>query len=310
MNRFHERATQPRRGPSDIFRWKVLRVKDGPKRPDFDALDRVRPGVVEGGGRVLGGREPVAVWIGHATWAVRLGGQLVVTDPIWSRAISGVVPRLVEPGVPFGELPRVDVVLVTHDHRDHMDLPTLERLGPAPLYVVPLGNAERLRKLGLPRVVELDWWQTHEHESLSVTLVPARHWSMREPWNRNDTLWGGFVVRSPEGSFYHSGDTAYGDHFAEIGARLGPVDWAMLPIGAYAPRWFMEPQHMDPREAVRACVDLGARHLLAMHWGTFRLTDEAIGEPPERLRAHWDEQGLGRDGLWIADVGQTLPLGR
>jgi L-ascorbate metabolism protein UlaG (beta-lactamase superfamily) len=309
MGRFDARATRPVRGPSDLFRWKVLRTSDGPRRPDFRALDAVRPGLREGGAEALAGDRAMAVWIGHATWAVRLGGQLLVTDPIWSQAISGVVPRLIAPGVAFEAMPRVDVVLVTHDHRDHMDLPTLARLGPDPLYVVPLGNGPRLARLGHRRVVELDWWQTHEHEGLAITLVPARHWAMREPWNRNDSLWGGYVVRGPEGTFYHAGDTAYGDHFAEIGARCGPIDWAMLPIGAYAPRWFMAPQHMDPLDAARGFEALGAQHLLAMHWGTFRLTDEPIGEPPELLRAHWTREGLPEERLWIVDAGEARGLG-
>jgi len=310
MARFDERATQPTRGPADIFKWKVLRKKDEgtSQRPDFAEVDAIRPGIREGGAAALASGDPVAVWIGHATWAVRIGGQLVVTDPIWSKSISNVVPRLVAPGVPLADMPPIDIVLVTHDHRDHMDLPTLKQLGDAPRYVVPLGNAPRIAKLGARNIVELDWWQTHEVGGPEITLVPARHWAMREPWNKNATLWGGYVVRGPEGTFYHSGDTAYGEHFAEIGARVGSIDWAMLPIGGYSPRWFMEPQHVDPVEAARGFQSLGAKNLLAMHWGTFRLTDEAVGEPPERLRAYWQEQGLVPERLWICDVGEARAL--
>ncbi len=304
MARFDDRATRPARGPADMLRWKVLRRSE-PRREDFAALDALRPGVQTDGAAALASGDPVAVWIGHATWALRLGGKLVVTDPIWSTKISGVVPRLVPPGVALEAMPPIDIVLVTHDHRDHMDLPTLVRLGDAPLYIVPLGNGRRVRH---PNVVELDWWQTHEVDGLAITLVPARHWSMREPWNKNATLWGGFVVRAREGTAYHSGDTAFGDHFAEIAARVGPIDWAMLPIGGYSPRWFMEPQHVDPTEAARGFEALGARHLLAMHWGTFRLTDEAIGEPPASLRAYWREHELADDRLWIVDVGEPRAL--
>ncbi len=309
MSRFDERATRPRRGPGDLLRWRLLRQQDGPKRADFNAIDAIRPGLRPGGASALRASAPAAVWIGHATWAVRLGGQLLVTDPIWSPSIAGVRPRLVPPGIDLADLPRIDLVLLTHDHRDHMDMPTLARIGPEPTYVVPLGNAPRIAKLGARAIVELDWWQTYEHRGLEITLVPSRHWSMREPWNRNETLWGGYVVRSPEGTLYHAGDTAYGDHFAEIAQRLGAIDWAMLPIGAYAPRWFMEPQHIDPIEAARAFADLGAKHLLAMHWGTFRLTDEAIGEPPEQLRSYWQENALEPERLWITDVGEARRLG-
>jgi len=304
MGRFDERATQPSRGPSDMFKWKVLRRSD-PRPDDFAALDAIRPGIRDGGAEALASGEPVAVWVGHATWALRLGGKLIVTDPVFSKSLSGVVPRLVPPGVALDALPPVDIVLVTHDHRDHMDLPSLAKLGDAPLYIVPVGNGKRIKH---PNVVELDWWQTHEVDGVAITLVPARHWSMREPWNKNDTLWGGFVVRAPEGVAYHSGDTAFGEHFAEIAERIGAIDWAMLPIGGYNPRWFMEPQHIDPIEAARGFAALGARNLLAMHWGTFRLTDEAVGEPPHRLRTYWREQGLPDDRLWILDVGEARSL--
>jgi L-ascorbate metabolism protein UlaG (beta-lactamase superfamily) len=239
---------------------------------------------------------------------VRLGGKLLVTDPIWSRSISGVSRRLAPVGVELDAMPPIDIVLLTHDHRDHMDEPTLARLPATARYIVGLGNGERMRALGKSDVVELDWWETHRFDQLDITLVPARHWSMRMPWNRNATLWGGFVVRGPEGALYHAGDTAWGEHFAEIGARIGRIDWAMLPIGGFAPRWFMEPQHIDPEEAARGFVALGARNLLAMHWGTFRLTDEAVGEPPARLRAWWQDQNLAPDRLWIPDLGEPRPL--
>jgi L-ascorbate metabolism protein UlaG (beta-lactamase superfamily) len=301
--RFDDRATTPARGPGDILRWKL--GKKEPRPDGFSTLDAVRMVVRDGGAAALASGAPVAVWIGHATWALRLGGKLIVTDPIWSKAIGGAVRRQVAPGVALDAMPAIDVVLVTHDHRDHMDLPTIARLPDEALYVVPLGNAGRL---GKRNVVELDWWQTHETGDLAITLVPARHWSMRLPWNRNATLWGGYVIRGSEGTAYHSGDTAWGDHFAEIGARTGPIDWAMLPIGGYAPRWFMEPQHIDPIEAAHAWEALGAKHLLAMHWGTFRLTDEAIGEPPARLRTHWAERTFEPARLWILDPGEPRLL--
>ncbi len=303
--RFQERATNPTRGPGDILKWKL--GKKEPRREDWKDMDAVRPAVVDGGAVALASGDPVAVWIGHATWALRLGGKLVLVDPIWSKSISGVAPRLVAPGVPLDQTPAADIVLVTHDHRDHMDLPTLGKLSPEATYIVPLGNGPRIAKLGHARIVELDWWKSHIVGDLEITLVPARHWSMRMPWNRNDTLWGGYVIEGPEGVAYHSGDTAYGEHFAEIGARFS-IDWAMLPTGGYAPRWFMEPQHVDPVEAARGFEALGAKNFLAMHWGTYRLTDEAIGEPPERLRAYWGERGWDASRLWILDAGEARPL--
>jgi N-acyl-phosphatidylethanolamine-hydrolysing phospholipase D len=298
---FEDRATRPERGFSDVLRWKLFARETRPA--DFEALDAVRPGVQTGGAAALASGRPVAVWIGHATWALRLGGKLIVTDPIW-RSIAPTVRRLVPPGVALADMPAADVVLVSHDHFDHMDVPTLQKLPAGATYISGLGNASRLRALGKDNVVELDWWQSTKVGELEITFVPARHWSMRMPWTRNATLWGGFVIRAPEGIAYHAGDTAAGPHFGEIGAKFA-IDWAMLPIGGYAPRWFMEPQHIGPVEAAAAFDALGAKNFLAMHWGTFRLTDEAIGEPPAVLRRDWKH---APERLWICDVGEPRPL--
>ena len=305
MGRFDDRATQPARGPKDILRWRILDTFAGRRTKDPGGF--VTP-VRDNDGALLAAPAPSLTWIGHATFVLRLGGKLVAVDPIWSQRISGVIPRRAPPGVPFEALPPLDLVAVTHNHFDHLDLPTLRRIGANPTYVTPVGNGELLRKEGCEKVVELDWWQSHSEGALTVTLVPARHWSMRAPWNRNDMLWGGFVFRGPEGVAYHAGDTALTDEFVEIGHRCGPIDWALLPIGAYEPRWFMEPQHMNPEDAIEAFVRLQARTLVAMHWGTFKLTDEPLGEPPERARAAFAQRGLDPSKLWILDIGETRLL--
>jgi L-ascorbate metabolism protein UlaG (beta-lactamase superfamily) len=305
MGRFDDRATTPARGPRDLLRWRL--GKKDPRPDDFAALDQVRPAVVAGGAAAVAAGDPVACWIGHATWAFRIGGLLAITDPIFGRA-GGVMARLTPPGIAPENLPPPDLVLITHDHHDHFDPASVRALPDTALYVCGIGNGDRVRKLGKDRVIELDWWASHREGAVEITLVPARHWSMRMPWNRNASLWGGFVVRGPEGAVYHAGDTAWGDHFTEIGARLGPIEWAMLPIGGYNPRWFMASQHVDPDEAGAAFLALGARNLLAMHWGAFRLTDEAIGEPPARLRAWWVARGLAPERLWILDVGEARAL--
>jgi len=307
MGRFDDRATQPARGPADILRWQYERITGrtprrersppgAPRRPNDGALVRALSASL--------------TWVGHASFVARLGGKLAAIDPVFSERIRGVVPRLVGPGVVPEQLPPLDVVLVTHNHYDHLDLPSLKRVGPEALYVVPLGNGATLKRAGLPRVVELDWWQAHRAGELEVTLVPARHWSMRAPWDRNDGLWGGFVLRGPEGVAYHSGDTAYFDGFAEIRARCGAPDWAMLPVGAYEPRWFMQPQHMDPDDALRAFENLGARTMVAMHWGTFVLTDEPAAEPPARTRDGFTSRGWDPSRLWVMEVGETRELTR
>lgn len=301
MARFSDRATTPARGPLDILKWRFG------ARPSADPGGFVTPRV-DNDGSVIASSSSSLTWIGHATFVLRLGGKTIAIDPIWSEKISGVVPRRAAPGVALENVPPIDLVLVTHNHRDHMDLPTLEKIGPRAQYVVPLGNARLLHKVGLTNTLELDWWQSHTVDAVTITLVPARHWSMRFPWDRNDMLWGGYVIAGPEGRAYHSGDTALFDGFTEIGERCGPIDWAMLPIGAYEPRWFMEPQHMNPEDALIAFERLGAKTFVAMHWGTFKLTDESIAEPPEKTRALWRERGWDNSRLQIPAIGETLRL--
>ncbi|HEY1956490.1 MAG TPA: MBL fold metallo-hydrolase, partial [Polyangiaceae bacterium] len=268
-------GTVPDPGFRALLRWQLNRKKD--------TTGFVTP-VVANDGSALHAPTPSLTWIGHATYALRLCGQMIVTDPVWSERL-GPQKRKAPPGVALEKMPRIDVVTISHAHYDHLDLPTLRRIGPEALYVVPSDVGSILRDAGLPRVVELGWWQTHEHEGLAITLVPAQHWSMRVPWDRNKRLWGGFVIDSREGRAYHAGDTAFSERvFSEIGARFPGIDWAMLPIGAYDPEWFMKGQHMGPEDAVRAFDMLGAKALCAMHWGTFKLTDEPLGEPPERAR--------------------------
>jgi L-ascorbate metabolism protein UlaG (beta-lactamase superfamily) len=306
MGRFDDRATRPARGPADIFRWYVLDTLAGRRvRDPGDYVTPVRPN----DGAAIAAGTPSLTWIGHATFVLRLGGALIATDPVWSERISGVIRRKAPPGVALENLPPLDVVTVSHNHYDHLDLPTLRRIGNQAVYVTLPGNGDVLRRAGLEKVVELEWWESHRIGALEITAVPARHWSMRAPWNRNDMLWGGFVYRGPEGAAYHTGDTALFDGFAEIARRAGPIDWAMMPIGAYEPRWFMQPQHMNPEDAVEAFERLGARNFVAMHWGTLKLTDEPLGQPPERVRARWAERGVDPSRLWIFDIGETRVLG-
>ncbi len=298
-------GTTPDAGLGDILKWQVGDRIAGRRRKDPGGFVAPRR---ENDGAALARSSASLTWIGHATYALRLGGKLVVTDPIWSARV-GTTRRLAPPGVTLERMPRVDVVTISHAHYDHLDLPTLRRIGPEALYVVPKDVGEVLRGAGLPRVVELGWWETYRTGELAITLVPAQHWSMRVPWDRNRRLWGGFVVEGPEGFAYHAGDTAMNEAmFAEIARRFPRLDWAMLPIGAYDPTWFMQAQHMGPEEAARAFELLGARTFCAMHWGTFKLTDEPPGEPPQRVRARWDELGWERERLWVFDMGETRAL--
>jgi L-ascorbate metabolism protein UlaG (beta-lactamase superfamily) len=301
-------GTTPDKTLGDILKWRVGDRLAGRGRkdtgPPFETPRRPNDG------SALRAVTPHLTWIGHASWVMRLGGQLIATDPIWSERL-GPSRRLVPPGVALADLPPLDIVTISHSHYDHLDLHTLAALGKRPLYIVPRDVGELLRGIGLPRVVELDWWQTHEEEGVRITLVPAQHWSMRVPWDRNKRLWGGFVYESRDGTSYHSGDTALSEQvFRTIKDRCPPIDWAMLPIGAYEPRWFMKSQHMDPDDAGQAFDWLGAKTFCAMHWGTFKLTDEPIGEPPSRIRDYWTRHHLASERLWVFDIGETRALTR
>jgi N-acyl-phosphatidylethanolamine-hydrolysing phospholipase D len=311
MGRFDERAVRLP-SPLELLRWRTSRAlwRRPPAAgwaPPTEAADT----------KVVASGRAQLTWLGHASFSFSLGGLRFLVDPVLGPRV-GPVPRLAAPGIAAHDLPPVDVVLVTHNHRDHMDLDTLARVPGRPRFVVPLGNAAVLAPIARGRIDELDWWDEldlsvgERRGPVTVRLVPASHWSMRVPWDRNEALWGGFVVKGPEGTLYHSGDTGHFEGFREIGERAGPIDWALLPIGAYEPRPFLRAQHMGPDEAVEAAVALRTRTMVAMHWGTFRLTAEHPAEPPELARvAHRDAVSAGRTAsdLWVLPIGATRLLG-
>jgi L-ascorbate metabolism protein UlaG (beta-lactamase superfamily) len=237
------------------------------------------------------GPQPRIAWLGHDTFLLAIGGALVLTDPQFSGRASPVSwagPRRQVPlPVALAELPRVDVVLISHNHYDHLDRASVLGLnaqpGGPPLFLVPLGLRAWMRGQGIGNVRELDWWEHVQAAGLTLHLVPAQHFSARTPFDTNATLWGGWIVDHPSFRFYFAGDTGYGPLFREIGRRFAPIDLAAIPIGGYEPRWFMSPVHADPQEAVQIHRDVGARRSVGMHWGTFQLTDEALDEPPRAL---------------------------
>jgi L-ascorbate metabolism protein UlaG (beta-lactamase superfamily) len=246
-------------------------------------------------------------WLGHASWLVQLDGVSLVIDPVLGPSISGVVKRNVAVGVPIDRLPKIDAALVTHNHRDHLDVGSLKKIG-APM-VAGAGTTPLAKSIGVT-CTELEWWQSTKVGAVTVTFVPSQHWSGRTLFDNNDMLWGGFVIEGAGARIYHSGDTATFEGFKEIGRRHPGIDAALLPIGAYDPQWFMRTQHLNPEEAVQAFEDLGARHMVAMHWGTFKLTDEPLDEPPVRLAAEWRRRGLASDRLHVPPIGATLDVSR
>ncbi|MGG5811909.1 MBL fold metallo-hydrolase [Falsiroseomonas sp. CW058] len=262
--------------------------------------------------RRLGPGRIGATFIGHATWLLQVGGVAVLTDPVWSARASPLRfagPRRVRaPGQALDALPRVDLLLVSHNHYDHLDIPTLRAIRRRwnPPALTPVGNAKHLARAGI-EAVELDWWQAREAAGLRVTCTPAQHFSSRYGWDRDRDLWGGFVVEAPDGArAYFAGDSAWCPHFAEIGARFPGLDLALLPIGAYAPRHFVGHEHMNPEEAVQAHLALGARRSLGMHFGTFEgLTDEPWDEPPRRLEAARAAAGLAAEAFGVPEFGAS-----
>jgi L-ascorbate metabolism protein UlaG (beta-lactamase superfamily) len=257
--------------------------------------------------------EVAVTWVGHATFVIRTGGLVVLTDPVWSPRIPGVRRRLTPPGLPWEALPRVDAVVISHNHFDHLDAPTVRRLPRHTPMLVPGGLGWWFRRLGFARVIELDWWEETALGGVGFHFVPAHHWSRRTPFDGCQSLWGGWVLTAGAGTpsaraVYFAGDSAYGPYLAEIGARFPDLDLALLPVGAFLPRWFMKPLHMSPAEAVRGCADLGAARMVPMHWGTFALSAEAPLAPLEQTRRAWAEAGRPAGDLWDLAIGQTRVL--
>ncbi len=259
----------------------------------------------------LGDADVAVTHLNHATMLLRLPGLTLLTDPVWSTRVGPFgwlgPKRAHPPPVSIAELPRIDVVLVSHNHFDHLDLPTLRELAAQhqPRFLVPLGDRELLDDYGIADVTELDWWESVEVRGHAITFTPAQHNSGRSPWSHDRSLWGSYLVRHDGRAFYFAGDTAFADHFVAIRERYGPVSLAMLPIGAYAPRGSMRAYHMDPADAVQAHRELAAQVSIGMHYGTFQLTGEDYDAPPRELAVAL-AAGLPIEGSFdVLGIGQT-----
>lgn len=318
----------------ELLRWRWQAWRQGHPKPPSSPIPVVAPDLdfIHTNAQAGLQMQPSATWIGHITVLAQIGGLNVLTDPVFSERCAPVQwagpKRHTPPGLTLAQLPHIDVVLLSHNHYDHMDEASLRalgaQLGGPPLFITPLGHKAWFARRGIHHVVELDWWDTHvleantlgaAHARIPVTLTPAQHWSARTPTDALRSLWGGFALRSPDCHLFFAGDTAYSKDFSDIRQHFarahtpelgGGFDLALLPIGAYEPRWFMKDQHVNPEEAVQIFHDLGCKRAMAVHWGTFQLTDEALDEPPRALARALKSSGIPSERFAVLAVGETM----
>jgi N-acyl-phosphatidylethanolamine-hydrolysing phospholipase D len=315
---------------SDFVRWKLDAWREGLPRPPQAPTPVVAPAlpllrantepIRTVGAQAARSPVPSATWIGHATVLVQCGGLNVLTDPVFSERASPLPfagpTRAQPPGIPLADLPPIDVVVISHNHYDHLDLASVRELDARAhghtLFLVPLGLKAWFADQGITNVIELDWWDRQRVGGVEFELVPVQHWSARGLDDRNRTLWGGWAVFAPDLRWYFSGDTGYSKLFAQTREKLAShlrdghlFDVALLAIGAYEPRWFMSAQHMNPAEAVQAHKDVAARRSIGIHWGTFALTDEALDQAPRDLAAARAQQGVPEQDFFVLPIGGT-----
>jgi N-acyl-phosphatidylethanolamine-hydrolysing phospholipase D len=304
----------------DLLRWRVQATRDGLPRPPQEWPQSVTPELSRLKDNSGAAGAPSVTWVGHATALVQSGGLNILTDPVFSERASPLAfagpKRAQPPGIALADLPPIDVVVISHNHYDHLDRASVaalnERSAGRTLFLAPLGIKPWLEQQGVRNVVELDWWDRHVHGGMEFHLVPVQHWSARGLGDRNRTLWGGWAVFAEDLRWYFSGDAGYSRDFADTRAKLAQhakggalFDIALIAIGAYEPRWFMATQHMNPAEAVQAHKDLGARRSLGVHWGTFELTDEPLDQPPIDLAIARRDAGVADDDFFVLKIGQT-----
>ena len=317
----------------EILRWRWNASRAGHPRPLTEPIPVMSPDLdfIHANAQAGLNMQPAVTWIGHITVLAQMGGLNILTDPVFSERCFPVQwagpKRATPPGLSLAQLPRIDVVLLSHNHYDHMDEASLLALaqqpGGPPLFITPLGHQAWFARRGIRHVVELDWWDTHvlpasdRSARMPITLTPAQHWSARTANDALRSLWGGFAVLAPDCHLFFAGDTAYSKDFADIRQHFaqaqkpdsgGGFDIALLPIGAYEPRWFMKDQHVNPQESVQIFHDLGCKKAIAVHWGTFQLTDEALDEPPRELARCLHQAGLSSDQFMTLAIGATFKV--
>lgn len=243
-------------------------------------------------------------WVGHSAFLIQIDGVNILTDPVWAERM-GMQKRLTRPGLPIDELPEIDAVLISHGHYDHLDFAAIKRLKGKPLFYVPEGLGALFLRRGYKNVTEASWWEAFHMKGVSLTFVPAQHWTRRTLWDTNTSHWGGWVIQISSYSIYFVGDTGYFRGFKEIGEKLD-IDAVLMPIGAYEPEWFMNVSHINPEDAVKAYQDLNAKGpFIPMHYGAYRLADDTGPEALERLLSEWDKRTLDPGQLNVMKIGET-----
>ena len=311
--RFFDPDGVPPKSLGAVLRWQFGGARQRAKWPDWvPNSDADTPPA-----RVSGDKVRLS-FVGHVSWLIQTSGLNILVDPVWSMRASPFAwagpKRHNDPGIAFDALPDIDVVLVSHGHYDHLDIATLSKLAAkfAPRVITPLGNDVTMREADSAIKPEAFDWQDRVElgGGVAVTLVPTRHWSARGPFDRNKALWASFVLETPAGKLYIVCDSGYGEgkHFRRVGEVHGPLRLAILPIGAYEPRWFMKDQHMNPSDAIKALADCGAQAALAHHHGTFQLTDEAIDAPANALGEALDEAEIPRERFAVLKPGQVVEI--
>lgn len=310
-------GTEPQ-GLANLLRWFAERhtTRRPPPDPDPSVFVRQAPRL----GRVPAEGDLAATWLGHSAVLLEFPGCTVLTDPMLGEIASPIPAARLRRWVPVPiatpALPPIDIVLLSHNHYDHLDAPTVRTFAeyqPETTWCVPLRLGKLLRRLGVRRIEEFDWWDERDIGAARVAATPAQHFTARGVHDRNATLWCGFTVRVGDRAVFFAGDTARHPEFREIGRRLGPFDLLLLPVGAYEPRWFMRVVHMNPDDALQAYAELAEARtpaMLPIHWGTFKLTDEPMDEPPRLTRELWRAAGRPGEDLWLLQHGETRMLPR